>query len=138
MTETAQQIRNREYAMSVFGNCDDGSVEPDTAEWNDEDFQVEQLRHLHDEADLWLQAEIDGWRRDRGEPSHWEMFLNADDFQAYLDEHCDGPPVISIDENGTIQIWDGWHRVACALVRGEKTMTICVGRRHAPVPGLSF
>jgi hypothetical protein len=138
MTETALQTKNREYAQSVFGNCDDGTVDPDTAVWEEEAFPVEQLRHLHEEADLWLKADIDGWQRDYGESSHWEKFLKAENFQAYLDAHCDGPPVISIDENQTIQIWDGWHRIACALVRGEKSMTICVGRRIEPVPAMAF
>lgn len=137
MRETDLQIRNREYARGFFGNCDDGTVDPDTAIWDEETFPVEQLRHLHEEADLWLKAEIDGWHRDYGDTCHWEEFLKAEDFQAHLDARCDGPPVISIDENGVIQIWDGWHRIACALVRGEKTMTICVGRRYEPVPSLA-
>jgi hypothetical protein len=129
MEETDQQIYNREYAETVFGNCDDGSVRPEDALWNDEVFRVEDLRHLMPKAESWLKEEMEDWRKDFGYESHWEKFLKAENFQDYLSRNCDGPPVISIDESGIIQIWDGWHRIACALIRNEETLTIRVGRK---------
>lgn len=37
------------------------------------------------------------------------------------------PVVVSI-ERGRIIIWDGWHRIACAIRRGDRTIMAIVGR----------
>jgi len=37
------------------------------------------------------------------------------------------PVVISI-EHGEPIIWDGWHRIACAIARGDRSIMAIVGR----------
>lgn len=144
-TETEIQIKNRKLAKMVFGNCDDGSLPPDQAIWNEELIELSTLRNQYtgDTGDVgdvesWLKAELFYYEADCGYPAHWKDFLEAEDFQHYLDTHTDAPPVISIDHDGTIQIWDGWHRIACALVRGVETMPICVGRPLEPISSMKL
>ncbi len=136
-TETTTQIRNRQLAEIVFGNCDDGSLRPDQAIWNEEVVSLSTVRSQYDDdVETWLKAELSFYEEDYGYPSHWQGFLDAEDFQSYHDAHTDGPPVISIDHDGAIQIWDGWHRIACALVRGIESMPMCVGRPLEPVASM--
>lgn len=136
--ETAEQIQHREWARYYFGACDDGSVKPEDAIWNMEDMPIETLAKLYEEgAAVFLEAEINERREEYGHDPHWCEFLKAEDFESYLETHCDFPCVISIDENQVIQVWDGWHRIACAIVRGEATMKLLVGRVHEPTLTLS-
>jgi hypothetical protein len=136
--ETEQQIRNRENARFVFGNCDDGSLDPDDAIWDLVEFPVEDLLPLMEGGAegwrQWLDAEISNWREDYGTPSRWEHFLSAPSLQEYLREHADGPCVAAADDEGGIVIWDGWHRIAAHVVRGEGTVGILIGRRMKPHP----
>jgi len=137
--ETEEQLKYREWARYFFGACDDGSVEPDDALWNIEEVPIATLAALYQEgADVFLDAEIAERREEYGQDPHWCDFLKAENFEQYLEDHCDFPCVISIDENEVIQVWDGWHRIACVIVRGEASMKILVGRVMQPTMSMSM
>lgn len=122
---------NRAYAASVFGACDDGSLHPDDADWNLCEIPLAELVPLMpggaDGWRQWLCDEIDGWEVDFGHPSHWRGFLEAPDFADHIADRCDGPCVVSRDGGGRFQIWDGWHRIACAIVRGYPRLQVMLG-----------
>lgn len=117
---------NRAYARSVFGDNDDGSLHPDDADWTVERLPTALLMPLMGDRDqwkTWFDEEVAA-RYEEIEPGysvHWEEFAEAE-----TDEEI----VVSIVD-GTIQIWDGWHRTAGAIVRGAETIPAVVGR---PIP----
>jgi len=130
-TETPQQINNRKWAAYHFGACDDGSIAPDEAVWNLETVPIELLSPLYPEgAKHFIDAEIENRREEYGRDPHYCDFLSAPDFEQYLADNCEGPCVMSVDNDGVIQIWDGWHRIACAIVRGEPAIGVLVGRAY--------
>jgi len=130
--ETAEQIENRAYAMGVFGNCDDGSLSPEDAVWDVERLEVAAFVSLMrggvEGWREWLAAEFQNWRLD-GLVSHWEAYLEVADLAAHLREMSDGPPVVTIGDDGGLAIWDGWHRIAAHVVRGESQVEVVLGRR---------
>ncbi len=127
--ETADQIKHRTWAQYFFGACDDGSVRPEDASWNLEKVPIALLAPLFDGGTkATLDAEIESWIEEYGTQPHWLAFLQADDFNRVLANNSDFPVIISIDTNENIQVWDGWHRIACAVVRNEPAITILVGR----------
>ncbi|NTF17113.1 hypothetical protein G6L37_01545 [Agrobacterium rubi] len=130
--ETAQQIENRAYARCMFGNCDDGSLLPDDAIWDEERLQVADFVDLMDGGmegwREWLAGEFQNLRLD-GMVSHWEAYLEVADLAAHLRATADGPPVVAIGDDGKFVIWDGWHRIAAHVARGERHVEVLLGRR---------
>lgn len=134
MTETAEQIQNRRTAKIYSGGAADETITPDNAIWNLEQIDLERLAPLYSGgAKAWLDEEIEIQTEITGFEPHWCNFLKAENLLQHLDETCDDPCVIAIDQDENIQIWDGWHRIACAIVKGEKSMDIIVGRVMEPV-----
>lgn len=141
--ETTAQIENRAYAASVFGNCDDGSLHPDDATWELASIDIASIIPLMDGGvegwRQWLTDEFENARMD-GRISHWEAYLEVEDLKGHLDETADGPPVVSFSSDGKLAIWDGWHRLAACVVRGELRVDVIAGRRSEVVSqmGRSF
>lgn len=122
--------QHRAYARSVFGDNDDGTLHPDDADWTAERLPTAILMPLiGDRAawKAWFDDEVAA-RYEEIEPGysvHWEEFAK---------EETDEEIVVSIVD-GTVQIWDGWHRTAGAIIRGAETIPAVVGR---PKPALTL
>lgn len=115
------QEEYRRWADAVRSDHDDGSAffcPASAAEWAEEDlnpFDVGAFCSVQ-EASEWLEKEI-GMLKDDGLDSHAEMY------QRMLQEGiCD--PVIVSRLGTAYRLWDGYHRTAVALVRGERLPAI--------------
>jgi len=62
--------------------------------------------------------------------TYWEeeILLNPRYDQDFINSKWHTPVVISIEEGETI-IWDGWHRLASSIHRGDKTIIAIVGTK---------
>lgn len=112
--------------------------------------------HTLDEAGLrswaaqyvgWATSEMShpddlSWTLDTGFPLDVFHRIQTDWEAYYLDEIADGvrygdgfaeldyhTPVVLSVEAGEPIIWDGWHRIACAIHRGDDRIMAIVGRQ---------
>ena len=71
-----------------------------------------------------IQVDWDVWHREEVRPNPRCAWMTPD-----VEFHS--PVVVSV-EDGTIIIWDGWHRIAHAKWRGDRDVLAVVGREGAP------
>ena len=125
-----QALRNLELAKFYFGNCDDGNLLPEDADWTEERVPLAVLASVMEGGvegwKHWFRDEVACRRADLEDGSgenviiHWETFA---------EEETDEPCVIAIGDDGGAQIWDGYHRIAGAFMRGAEEIPAVVGRR---------
>lgn len=69
----------------------------------------------------------------RGFAINWEEYFQDDVLRnskydrAFIEDSFHTPIVVSI-EHGELFIWDGWHRIATAIHRGDEVVAAIVGR----------
>lgn len=110
-------------------NCDDSShyFEPCQGNWEFQShYPLSRLLHegcfaTREDAFAWLANEIRMFHDD-GMPER------ADHYRRMLFEPIDEPIVVG-EVDGKARIWDGWHRAAVAIIRGEPIRAI-VGTPH--------
>lgn len=106
---------------------DDGSdcfFNPERADWVLASIDPSDLGAFEsiESARSWLEAEIDAFQRDGN--------ARADLYETLLREWFRDPVVIGLSKN-TMALWDGYHRTAIAMIRGEPLFAI-VGQLRAP------
>ncbi len=116
-----------EYAR-VYGDNDDGSVPLSEISWRYiPDFDVSRLLCImtEDQWKEWIEDEIQMATEEFNDPDRWGQLLVQDIFE----------PVVFFDHpDGTLRIWDGWHRSASTVAKGEKTMKAIYGTAPEYVP----
>ena len=110
-------------ASAHLGACDDGDLHPDDLDWRLAAVPVDVLIPLmtggRESWREWLADEIADAQADGGDrASDWPSVDEPDDVHE--------PVVVTID-GARVQIWDGWHRTACAIVRGDATVPAILG-----------
>jgi hypothetical protein len=103
----------REYASRYVGFATNEMGDPEDLAWA--------LEHQFPLADF------------RSMPTDWAEY-HADDVlenprydEAFSKAEFHTPVVLSVEADELI-IWDGWHRIACAIVRGDECITAILGR----------
>lgn len=105
----------RHYAATYVGSATDEMSDPANLKWTLEQFPTSSFQSVQTD---WQQYYRDEVVRNPLYPVSFSLspFHN--------------PIVISI-ENDEIIIWDGWHRIACAVTRKDKHIMAVVGRPKA-------
>jgi hypothetical protein len=116
-----------EYAR-VYGDNDDGTVPRDEISWSyDPNFEVTRLLTIMTEGKWkeWLDDEIEMSIVDLEDPERWAPLLVEEIFE---------PVVIFDHPDGTLRIWDGWHRSASSVVKRAETFKVVYGIAPGYVP----
>lgn len=110
----------RSIADMHRGACDDGGLDPADLDWRIERLDTRRLATCMPRGDWagWLRQEIMDADGDRA--SDWPSTERNDDVRE---------PIVVTDVAGETLIWDGWHRTAVAIVRGDATIPAIVGTR---------
>lgn len=103
----------RGYASQFVGFATNEMGDPEDLSWSLE--RQFPLADFHSMPTDWIAYHADDVV---GNPRYDEAFAGAD-FHT--------PIVLSIESDQLI-IWDGWHRIACAIVRGDECITTILGR----------
>lgn len=113
---TLDEAALRDWAAQYVGWATNEMGDPADLSWRlDHDFRLEAFLAIPTDWEAYHRDEIiDGPRYDA-------EFADAD-------YHT--PIVVSI-ESGEIIIWDGWHRISCAIARGDRYIMAIVGRDSA-------
>lgn len=100
------------------GACDDGDLDPADLSWSLAQMDTARLASCMPDGDWagWLTAEIQDAHEGRADD--WPSVELEDDVQE---------PIVLTEVDGRILIWDGWHRTAVAIVRGDRTIPAIVG-----------
>lgn len=116
-----------EYARCV-GDNDDGLIPVTEISWTySPDFEVSRLLSImsFEEWADWLDEEIEMSIVELDDPLRWAPLVHEEIFQ----------PVVILDHpDGTLRIWDGWHRSAASVVKGAATMKVVLGTAPDFVP----
>jgi hypothetical protein len=113
----ATQQTYQAWARAVRADHDDGSsafFDPALAHWTETLVEPADLGVFDspEEARQWLDDEITLLEADGNESA-------AEAYRRMLTEHIEEPVIVSRREN-TFRLWDGYHRTAVALIRGER------------------
>lgn len=116
-----------EYAR-IYNDNDDGSVSPSEIEWAYvEDFPVSRLLEIMPEErwNEWVREEIELSIVELEDPNRWAPLLV---------EEIHEPVVLFDHPDGTLHIWDGWHRSGSSVVKGAQTLKAVLGAAPGHVP----
>lgn len=105
------------------GACDDGNLDPRDLSWRVLEMDVARLVGCMPQMG-WAE-----WLRDEIADAHGDRALDWPDVEG--DDEIQEPIVVT-DVDGEVQIWDGWHRTAVAIVRGDRTVPTILGMRMHP------
>jgi hypothetical protein len=110
----------RSIADMHRGACDDGGLDPADLSWTIVQMDVSLLAGCMPQGDWrgWLVDEIADAEGDRA--SDWPDIDGNDEVRE---------PIVVTQVDGTRLIWDGWHRTAAAIVRGDATIPTILGTR---------
>lgn len=121
---------NLEFARSFFGDNDDGTMLPEDADWTEERFPLSKLASIMEGGPggwkEWFRQEVEHRRMDLA-PMNDESFIVH--WETFAEVETDEPCVIAVDEDGRVQVWDGFHRIGGAFMREAETIPAIVGRR---------
>lgn len=116
-----------EYAR-IYNDNDDGSVPLSEIDWAYvDDFPVSRLLEVMSE-ERWKE-----WVRDEIELSVVEL-EDPDRWAPLLVEEIVEPVVLFDHPDGTLHIWDGWHRSGSSVVKGASTLKAVLGVSPGYVP----
>lgn len=126
---TKENIINE--VLSVIGENvdvgDEGYLEPNNSEWTHfEKYPVKYLMSImgnFNEFKSWFENEIESLSDIRGE----------DYFEDMLDNEIRDPVIISYVDN-KYAVWDGWHRIAAAIVSRKKYIPVILGTENEFAP----
>ena len=109
----------RHQAAQYFGWASNEMSDPDGLSWRLEmQFPLSEFASVPTDWQDYFDDDV------RGNPRYDEEFESAE---------WHDPAVISI-ENDEIIIWDGWHRIATSMTRGDECMMVLIGKLKAPIP----
>lgn len=79
-------------------------------------------------AKKWLDREKEAWADDHTDPYYEEM-------EKWVSSGKDIEPIVLLEDvhGNPVDLWDGWHRVAIAIVHGVPTLPAIVGRVAVPL-----
>lgn len=108
----------RSLADMHRGACDDGGLDPTELSWTIVEMRTSLLVGCMPDGDWkgWLDDEIADAEGDRA--SDWPDADGEDEVRE---------PIVVTHVDGTRLIWDGWHRTAAAIVRGDATIPTILG-----------
>lgn len=115
----------RSIADMHRGACEDGGLDPADLSWTVVDMDASMLKGCMPSGDWkgWLEDEIADAHGDRA--SDWPDAAGNDDIRE---------PVVVTHVDGIALIWDGWHRTAAAIIRGDATIPTILGTRGRADP----
>lgn len=102
----------RTYAAQYVGWATNEMSPPENLAWT--------LEHLPLDIMLSLPTDWEAYHRD-------EVERNPRYDRDFSDARYHTPVVLSLE--GDPIIWDGWHRISCAIVRGDRSILAVVGRK---------
>lgn len=118
-----------EYAR-VYGDNDEGDVPRSEIQWQYEpEFDASRLLSIMstEEWKDWIRDEIEMATVELEDPDRWGQLLEQDITE----------PVVLFDHpDGTLRIWDGWHRSASTIAKGEKSLKAVFGTAPGYTPRL--
>lgn len=115
---SADELRGeaQQYQHDNQSEGDPGYCEASNADWRYELVAPKALSDVfttQQKAKEWLDAELD---MDRSEQL-------GRDWSRLLTEQIE-EPVTLLARNGRVYVWDGWHRIAAAIIKGESIKAI--------------
>lgn len=102
----------RSYASVYVGWATNEMSDPKDLTWTLEAFHTSCFHAIETDWDAFFKDDV------LANPQFEEGFENQD-------YHT--PVVVSV-ENGSVIIWDGWHRIACSIHRGDEVILAIIGR----------
>lgn len=120
----------RDEASMFRHDHDDGSdcyFDADAADWQLQTIDPSAVDAFdsQDAAKDWLRDEIMGLRADG-------MEVRAAGYEQMIEDGIEDPVILGAS-NGRLALWEGWHRTAIAMVRGEQLLAI-VGTKASQTP----
>lgn len=116
-----------EYAR-VYGDNDEGDIPQSEIQWQYEpEFDASRLLSImsSEEWKDWIRDEIEMATVELEDPDRWGQLLEQDIRE----------PVVFFDHpDGKLHIWDGWHRSASTIAKGEKTIKVVYGTAPGYTP----
>ena len=107
----------RRHASQYVGWATNEMSDPGDLSWRLEmQFPLSEFRSVPTDWQDYFDDDV------RGNPRYDEGFENAE---------WHTPAVISV-EHDEIIIWDGWHRIATSMTRGDECMMVIVGSQVSP------
>lgn len=107
----------RLWAAQYVGWATNEMSDPDDLAWTlEHQFPVSDFRSVPTDWGDYFKDDV------RGNPRYDEGFEDAE---------WHTPVVISIEDDEII-IWDGWHRIATSVTRGDECIMAIVGRKMSP------
>jgi hypothetical protein len=103
----------------ILGDARDDRLPLDRIFWAyDELFPVSRLLVIMsaDEWRAWFDDELSMCVETRGSDDEWRRLLTED-----IEEE-----IILLDHDG-LDIWDGWHRAACMVIKGQEFAKVVLG-----------
>lgn len=125
--EAMSQRDLAEYAR-IYGDNDDGSVPMNEISWNYvPDFDASRLLSIMsaDQWKDWIRDEIEMATVELEDPDRWGQLLEQDIIE---------PVVLFEHPDGTLHIWDGWHRSGSTIAKGENTIKAVYGTAPGYTP----
>ena len=114
---TLDEAGLRAWAAQYVGWATSEMSDPDDLAWTlERQFPVSEFASVHADWQDYFDDDV------RGNPRYDEGFENAE---------WHTPVIISVEDDEII-IWDGWHRIATSVARGDECMTAIVGRKLSP------
>lgn len=102
----------RSWAAQYVGWCTNEMSHPDDLSWKlDEWFDLDVFQSIPTDWKAYFKDEV-------GDNPDYDENFERTRYQT--------PVVVSI-EGGEVIIWDGWHRIACAIERNDRTIIAIVG-----------
>jgi len=116
--EDLTQEELRLEASSCFGDCDDGELHPDDAQWT-----YHPALPLSTFLTIFSEKE---WREWFEQENRWAVEDGRNSYTYLVQEKIIEPVVLTII-NGKVSIWGGWHRTAATFAKGNDTIRAIVG-----------
>ena len=107
----------RDAAADHFGACDDGSLNPEDADWVYEILPTSILPIPPGGWEQWWIEVVE----------YCNSYPIVKHRLTFVDHPITESIIVSIDGDN-IQIWDGWHRAGAAIKAGREYITAIVGR----------
>lgn len=107
----------KEWARQYLGWATNEMSDPDELEWTlERQFPLSDFKKIHTDWDSYYKDDV---------------LLNPRYDSNFASETWHTPVVISLENDGII-IWDGWHRIATSIARGNKCIRAITGREKKP------
>jgi hypothetical protein len=107
----------RQYASVYVGWATNEMSDPKDLHWSLAEFDCSKFENIDTDWDAYFKDDVlENPRYDKD----------------FLQQEFHTPVVLSVEE-GEIIIWDGWHRIACAMHRKDRTILAIIGNHQKQV-----